>query len=348
MLIKNLREWFLETRRDLPWRQTLDPYAIWISEIMLQQTQVSVVIPYFERWMRAFPTVEKLSLSHLDDVIKIWEGLGYYSRARNIHEASKYIVKEHQGKLPNTEEELKKIKGIGPYTVGAILSFAFHQKKAAVDGNVIRVLTRLFNISEDISKQKTVKAIWDIAETVLPDHEPWIISEALIELGATVCTKNPKCQKCPLKSSCKAFLHGTEKELPIKLKKMTCTPLFRNVAVVTAKNKWLVKRGKSDKIMSDLYEFPYIETIKPEENLAKAQEKCLGISLKKIKDLKEVNHSFTRFRAKLNPSLFIAKETKPIQDHEWLTFEELERFAFSSGHRRILLQVRSETAVTAY
>ena len=335
-----LKKWFLSKKRDLPWRQTNDPYAIWISEIMLQQTQVSVVIPYFEKWMTAFPTVQKLASSDIDTIIKIWEGLGYYSRARNLHLGAKYLVEHHNGILPDSEIELQKIKGIGPYTLGAILSFAFHKKKAAVDGNVIRVLTRLFNLDLDVSKHKNVKQIHNLAESILPDFEPWIIAEALIELGATVCTKKPKCKECPLKTSCKSALHGTQGNLPVKSLKIKTEYLFRHAFLIFAKNKLLVKRGKPGEIMSDLYEFPFLEAKSKDELLQLNQNNLFGISLLKTSDFEEVNHSFTRYRVSLSSSLFKAKE-KPIQDYEWKSIEELDRLSFSSGHKKLFLKVKA-------
>ncbi len=326
--VKNLKKWFLNQKRDLPWRETKDPYAIWVSEIMLQQTQVAVVIPYFLNWMKIFPTIEKLALSSSDTVIKAWEGLGYYSRARNLHEGARYVLENHEGKLPSSAEELRKIKGIGPYTVGAILSFAFQKKKAAVDGNVIRVLTRLFAIEEDISKPKTVKAIWNIAEAILPDEHPWVVSEALIELGATICTKKSKCHLCPLKTSCKAFLHGKVDDLPFKSAKVKIEKIIRHVSIIIAENKLLVRRAKKDEIMSGLYEFPFVESNSHDPE-------CFDFPLKKVMEFRTVNHSYTRFRVRLNPILYTAEKIHHVLDHEWLSVEELEQFAFSSGHRRL-------------
>lgn len=337
----SLKQWFLSQKRDLPWRETDDPYAIWVSEIMLQQTQVAVVIPYFERWMIAFPTISALAKSEVAQVIKAWEGLGYYSRARNLHEGAKYVLERHNGKLPSTEKELEKIKGIGPYTVGAIMSFAFHKKKAAVDGNVMRVLSRLFNLKDDISKPKTINAIRELAENILPEDEPWIVAEGLIELGATVCMKNPKCMNCPLKASCLSFLKGEEHLLPIKSAKFKTIQLYRDVAVVIAEDKFLVRCGKENEIMSDLYEFPYRERKETEDNKEWNAE-FLNIPLIKIRDLKEINHAFTRFRVKLTPRLFKSKKIVPITDYEWFSVQELEQFAFSSGHRRLLQQVKEQ------
>jgi A/G-specific adenine glycosylase len=337
----NLKKWFLNQKRDLPWRETKDPYAIWVSEIMLQQTQVSVVIPYFEKWMQTFPTIETLAKSPLDTVIKIWEGLGYYSRARNLHAGANYVLENYQGKLPENKADLQKIKGIGPYTVGAILSFAFNKKKAAVDGNVIRVLSRVFNISDDIAKPKTVNYIRDIAENILPENEPWIIAEALIELGATVCTKKSKCLVCPLKSTCRAFLEGNTDTIPNKSTTYKTEILFRNVAIVIAENKLLVKRGSDGKVMAGLYEFPFQETCLVEENTTAKISLFLNLSLKKVMDLDVVKHSFTRFQANLNPAIFKSSKAKNVIDCEWLSVEELNKLAFSAGHKKLFDVVKA-------
>jgi A/G-specific adenine glycosylase len=258
--VQKLRSWFLSQKRDLPWRENPTPYAVWVSEVMLQQTQVSVVIPYFLRWMEKFPTIKSLAEAPIEEVIKEWEGLGYYTRVRNLHEGAHYVVKNHAGKLPSTAENLSKIKGLGAYTIGAILSFAFHQKAAAVDGNVLRVLSRYYSYHEDISKPKTVKKIREMAQLLLPDYEPWIISEALIELGATICARTPKCPECPLKNECKGYLEGNAHDLPVKSQKNPITSLFRGVTVIECEEQYLVVRGEKGKLMADLYQFPYFES----------------------------------------------------------------------------------------
>jgi A/G-specific adenine glycosylase len=335
-----LKAWFLDEKRDLPWRNNPSPYQVWISEVMLQQTQVAVVIPYFERWMEKFPTIQKLAEAPIDEVIKIWEGLGYYSRARNIHETAKYIMKEHEGVIPNTKEELSKMKGLGPYTIGAIQSFAFKMKAAAVDGNVIRVLSRYFLIEDDISKGKTVNSMRNFLQEQLPEDESWIISEALIELGATVCQKKPRCQICPLKKTCKGYIQGVAHELPVKSAKIKYEKLFRAVGVVNFENQYLVRRGEKGQIMSDLYEFPYMEIQESEEpkaiSLTKHFKKSFGISLKYVSDYPKMSHSFTRFRVVLSPYQYQVKEKFELEGYEWRTLEELKKLAFSSGHRKIL------------
>lgn len=337
-----LKAWFSSEKRDLPWRQERDPYAIWVSEIMLQQTQVAVVIPYFLNWMRLFPTIRHLSEAPLDTVIKAWEGLGYYSRARHLHEAARNLVAQFDGSLPDREEDLKKIKGLGPYTVGAILSFAFHQKKAAVDGNVMRVLTRYFALKDDIARPATATKLRMLAQDLLPEDESWIVNEALIELGATICQRKPRCQACPLKESCQGYRQGIADSLPINSKKTKIEFLHRSVAVVQFGNSYLVSRGKKGAVMSDLYEFPYFD-ISPEEFSPSQLKKNINLqySLQVVqkKVLPEVAHGFTRYRVRLYPVLFHCHEPKEVEGLDWLPFEALQKLAFSSGHRRIFQQL---------
>ncbi|MBA2368568.1 MAG: A/G-specific adenine glycosylase [Candidatus Protochlamydia sp.] len=334
----NLKHWFESIKRDLPWRKLPEPYAVWISEVMLQQTQVSVVVPYFQKWMETFPTVQALAAAPMEKVIKAWEGLGYYSRARNLHEGAKHIMLHHNGMLPSDEAQLAAIKGLGPYTIGAILSFAFHQKKAAVDGNVLRVLSRYFHLDDDISKGKTQKKLRLLAESILPDEEPWIVSEALIELGATVCQKKARCYACPLKGSCLSFQHQSADRLPVNSKKIKTEKLYRAVAVIQFNDHYLVKKGKKGEIMSDLTEFPYFDTAKEGISFQELKEKIqhhFHLSIRTTLQLPHVLHGFTRFQARLAPVIFNVSFNLPVQDFEWVALEELKQRAFSSGHRRI-------------
>lgn len=339
MDIEALKKWFKNDKRDLPWRKELSSYHIWVSEVMLQQTQVAVVIPYFLRWIERFPTIESLAEAPLAAVIKEWEGLGYYSRARNLHEGAKYILQHHAGTIPADADLLKKIKGIGDYTAGALLNFAFHKKAPAIDGNVTRVIARHSGIEDDISKSTTQKEIRRRVETLLPDREPWIVSEALIELGATICQKKPKCIECPLKINCHARLHAKTEQLPYKSTKITIKALHRAVAVMTCQDHLLLQKGEKGAIMHDLHEFPYFETtaegIEPEK-LSKLIKQKMGLDL----HLKEVfpieNHSFTRYRVSLYPHHFEVSERKEIPGYRWISLSEVKELAFSSGHRRIL------------
>lgn len=337
-----LKAWFIAEKRDLPWRQTTDPYAIWISEVMLQQTQVAVVIPYFLSWMQRFPSIHHLAQASLDEVIKAWEGLGYYSRVRHLHEAAHYLVEHFGGQLPKEEENLQKIKGLGPYTIGAILSFAFHQKKAAVDGNVIRVLARYFDLKDDIAKPATINKLRQLAQALLPDEEPWIINEALIELGATICQRKARCFACPLQGSCMGFQKGIVDQLPVKSKKIAVESLYRSVAVIRCGSTYLVKRGKKGAIMSDLYEFPYFEitkeTFSPQQ-LQEQIEQLYAFNVIQQQILSEVSQGFTRYHVRLYPVLFECQQSRIVEEMDWLPYDCLKQLAFSSGHRRIFQQL---------
>lgn len=336
-----LKRWFLEQKRDLPWRENPTPYAVWISEVMLQQTQVAVVIPYFLRWMELFPTIKALAEATPDAVIKAWEGLGYYSRARNLHLGAQYLLAHHEGALPSTYDALKEIKGLGPYTIGAILSFAFHQKAAAVDGNVVRVMTRFLRIEEDISKPKTVDLLRSRVEELLPDDESWIVNEALIELGATVCQKKPKCSSCPLRRSCRSHIEGVAELLPVKSAKIAYQKLERTVAVIVCDDQFLVKRGSDGAIMHDLHEFPYLEEKVLENELTRHLNKAWSLEFRHVESMEEVSHSFTKYRVRLYPFLCHVKEMRSCKGYDWKSREDLQQLAFSSGHRRVWRQVAS-------
>lgn len=342
MNTKDLIRWFQREKREMPWREDPTPYQVWVSEVMLQQTQVAVVIPYYERWMAAFPTVEALAMASIEEVIKLWEGLGYYSRARNLHAGAQLIVQDFGGQFPDTAEDLVKIKGLGPYTIGAVLSFAFHQRAAAVDGNVMRVLARYCLIEDDISKAKTQKQIRELAEELLPLEESWVFSEALIELGATVCKKKAECGECPLKRGCLAFRHGKTEDLPRKEKRVAITPLYREVPILRHGEDFLIRKVEQGKIMSDLHEFPFFETTEggmTVDQLLDAVEKKFDITAEYAEPLAEVKHSFTRYRARLRPSLLLSSVRVERGSYQWVSKKELTQLPFSAGHRRILAQL---------
>jgi len=330
--VKELKAWFLQAKRSLPWRLSPTPYSVWISEVMLQQTQVKVVIPYFLTWMERFPTVEALAQAPLQEILKVWEGLGYYSRARRLHEAAQYIVQQFQGILPSDPQQLATIPGIGPYTQGAILSFAFHQKAAAMDGNVLRVLARYFGIEDPIDKSTTQRQILSLLESLLPDEEPWVIAEALIEFGALVCTKQAQCELCPLQSGCLAYQQGRASELPHKAKLPGAMKLVRRVAVIMCQGRYLAIRRPPGEVMADLYEFPYLD--QHEGELEATLSERFEFSLTYQSPLKIQSHSFTIYRVRLEPHLFLAASYGRYET--WYTLDELEQLPFSSGHRRIL------------
>ncbi|WP_081988524.1 A/G-specific adenine glycosylase, partial [Halobacillus sp. BBL2006] len=213
-------DWFQKEQRILPWRENQDPYRVWVSEIMLQQTRVDTVIPYFNNFLTKFPTLEALADADEQEVLKAWEGLGYYSRARNLQNAVREVVEEYGGVVPNDPDEVGKLKGVGPYTKGAILSIAYDTPEPAVDGNVMRVLSRILHVEEDIAKQSTRKLFEELVRELISIEDPSSFNQGLMELGALICTpKTPSCMLCPIQEQCRAFEEGIETELPIKSSK---------------------------------------------------------------------------------------------------------------------------------
>jgi len=319
-----LANWFEKNARSLPWRCERSPYRVWVSEIMLQQTRASVVVPYFERWMAHLPTVESLAAASVDEVVSLWEGLGYYSRARNLRIGASQVAEQFGGQLPSSEGELLQIRGIGPYTAGAIRSFAFQQRAAAVDGNVMRVLARYWLI-EEVPVAAKFKAR---LESALPLERPWVAMEALIELGALICTpKAPRCELCPLAGECKAKRSARQLELPLKKKRPKTTHLVRHVAVIECAGSLLVRRAPKGEVMADLHHFPYAE----EPETLEALFARLGINPTRISSLSPVKHGFTRYSAHLIPSLFRLDAQEEVEGFFWSS----EPLSFCSGHREI-------------
>lgn len=285
--------------------------------------------------MQKFPTIKKLSEANLSDVIKTWEGLGYYSRARNLHAGSIQIMQEFGGVFPDDYDKLLKIKGIGPYTAGAILSFAYHKKQPAVDGNVIRVIARHDALKEDVSKQSAQKIIWNRVLSLLPDKDPHLVMEALIELGATNCFTSASCFSCPLNQSCKAFIKDEVQNYPHKSKRPKPTLLHRVVWVLEHEKHLLVKKeADNQKIMAGLIEFPYDET-SPENPTSELFSSTLKNNARLISKHPVQKHTFTRYKAFLYPHHYQLKERVEIKDHFWMSVGDLKHQAFSSGHKKI-------------
>ncbi|MFI0427443.1 MAG: A/G-specific adenine glycosylase [Flavobacterium sp.] len=258
----SLIKWYLQNKRDLPWRNTTNPYIIWLSEIMLQQTRVAQGLPYFNAFTEAFPTVFDLANAEEEQVLKLWQGLGYYSRARNLHATAKFIATELNGDFPENYENLLKLKGVGEYTAAAIASFSYNEPVAVVDGNVFRVLSRYFNIDSDISEGKTKKEFQNIAQEVLPTDKPALFNQAIMEFGAMQCVpKNPNCNSCILNSSCAALQHKKVLELPVKTKKTKVTNRYLNYLILKdIDSNYIVQKREGKGIWENLYEFPMIET----------------------------------------------------------------------------------------
>ncbi len=257
---KKIILWYEENKRELPWRHTSDPYKIWLSEIILQQTRVAQGLPYYQHFVKRFPTVFDLAKAPIQQVLRLWQGLGYYSRARNLHTCAKEIVSNFEGKFPTSYLELIKLKGIGPYTAAAIASIAFKEKVAVVDGNVLRVLSRIYGIDQDIAGNEGKRVFTAKANKLISKDQPDLYNQAMMEFGALHCLpQNPKCECCIFAKTCIANKHGLQKMLPIKSKKLKVRNRYFYYFIISNKNKLLMKKREGKDIWQGLYDFYLIE-----------------------------------------------------------------------------------------
>lgn len=271
-LQKNFLDWYFMNARQLPWRENRDPYRIWISEIMLQQTRVDTVIDYFYRFMQTFPTIKDLANADDEKLLKVWEGLGYYSRARNLKVAANQIMDEYGGKFPQTPAEISKLKGIGPYTTGAISSIAFHLPEPAIDGNVMRVVSRLFLIGEDIAKASSRKVFDQAVRKIIPERHPGEFNQAFMDLGSSICTPtSPKCEVCPLSNFCHSKQEGIQEQFPVKTKKAKPKDqYFVAFALENNHEAYLLEKRADGRLLKDMLHFPIVEIEQDEyKNLLK-------------------------------------------------------------------------------
>ncbi|MEW6305333.1 MAG: A/G-specific adenine glycosylase [Verrucomicrobiota bacterium] len=345
-IVNALTDWFARHARDLPWRRTLDPYAIWVSEIMLQQTQVKTVIPYWERWMRELPDAGALAKAPPERVLKLWEGLGYYTRARNLQKAAQAVVERHGGRFPDTFDEVLELPGIGRYTAGAICSIAFNQPTPILDGNVIRVLARLFAIEDNPRERAVNDRLWNLAEALVqtaqktgwPEtHACSVLNQALMELGALVCTpKNPACDACPVSRLCAARRRGIQESLPNLDQRAETTARHFATFLIQRDGRWLAQQRPAGVVNAHLWEFPNVESAHIPNDpcaLAKAQ---WNITLAAADPMGTIKHSITRYR--ITQHVFRAQwpaRSRLDPAGRWLTPGELDSLAFTSAHRKI-------------
>jgi A/G-specific adenine glycosylase len=303
-----LLNWYKEHARELPWRSHKTPYRTWVSEIMLQQTQVDTVIPYFEKWMARFPDIFSLAQADEQEVLSIWEGLGYYSRARNLHQAAKRVATKFEGQLPESKIALESLPGIGPYTAAAIVSIAFNVDAAAVDGNIRRVLSRFFNVEEPARSPVGEKLIWDLAEANLPTGRAGDYNQAIMDLGATICSpKKPDCERCPLSAGCEANHLGIQEERPVKLPRKRIPHVTVTAAVIWLDGKVLLAQRPSQGLLGGLWEFPG-GTLEEEDQdlhacLLREIREELGVEIRIGEAYGEYQHAYTHFRMTLHAFL---------------------------------------------
>ena len=357
---QKLLAWYDENKRDLPWRRSKNPYHIWVSEIMLQQTRVDTVIPYYERFLEWFPTVESLANAPEERLLKAWEGLGYYSRVRNMQVAAQQIMNEFNGEFPSTYEGISSLKGIGPYTAGAISSIAFNLPQPAVDGNVMRVLARLFEVNHDIGNPSNRKIFQAMMEILIDPDRPGDFNQALMDLGSDIeAPVNPRPQDSPVKDFSAAFLHGTMDRYPIKAPKKKPIPIYLNALVVSnEKGQFLLEKNESEKLLAGFWHFPLIEVnefseqthdldlfsqvaepileMGPSPQASFEQDYDLDVNWLDV-SFEEVKHVFSHRKWHIQLIAGQVSENKDYTDREvlWLTPEEFSLYPLAKPQQKI-------------
>ncbi|UJL47316.1 A/G-specific adenine glycosylase [Virgibacillus sp. NKC19-16] len=337
---QDLLDWYFVFKRDLPWRMDQDPYKIWVSEIMLQQTKVDTVIPYFYRFMEKFPTVYKLADADPQDVLKAWEGLGYYSRARNLQNAVREVVDTYGGEIPTNPDELGSLKGVGPYTKGAILSIAYNQPEPAVDGNVMRVISRILKIEDDIAQQKTKKLVESYVRELISEDDPASFNQAIMELGALVCTpKSPACLLCPVQEYCLAFAEGIEEDLPVKSKaKKQKTIPYVSLLIKNENSEYVIEKRAEKGLLAGLWQFPMVPINEigwgHVENWVLSE---YGLEIKLNEKKGELKHVFSHIIWELE--IYEAETLQQYTTDERLCFvnkEGLQAYPFPVSHQKMM------------
>lgn len=348
LLHRRLIDWYAQNHRDLPWRNTADPYHIWVSEVMLQQTQVNTVLPYYHKFIKQFPDLAHLARADLDAVLKVWEGLGYYARARNLHRAAKEIANHQGGKIPVNWKDFHNLPGVGDYIAAAVLSIACGQPYPVVDGNVKRVLARLFQIDAAVNTAASNKVFQATARRLLDSRAPGTFNQALMELGALVCKpQKPACQNCPLPRHCRAFQTRTVAEYPKKIK-ARATPEYRiAVGVVFKNNHVLITRRKPEGLLGGLWEFPGGKIQKSES----AEAACIreikeevNLTVQPVTYLTRVTHAYTHFKIKMDVFCcrYCAGRVKlngPAA-FRWITLRQIDQYPFPKANHKFIPLLR--------
>jgi A/G-specific adenine glycosylase len=353
---KALIGWYQANKRDLPWRHTNDPYRIWVSEVMLQQTQVATVVPYYHRFLKHFEDLKSLARADSQKVLKAWEGLGYYARARNLHRAASLVLKEHRGVVPNRWAEFRKLPGVGDYIAAAVLSLAFEQPYPVVDGNVKRVLARLLVMKEPVNKASSTKKFQEKADQLLEPKQPGTFNQAMMELGATVCKpQQPLCGSCPVQKMCRAYQSAGVLNYPIKLKKQP-TPQYRIAVGVVFKNgRVLITRRKPSGLLGGLWEFPGGKIQKdesPEAACSREIKEEVNLTVRVDSHLSRIKHAYTHFKIVMD--VFCCSHVSgrvalngPV-DHRWIKLQKLDDFPFPKANHKFFPELkRYQSEVTS-
>jgi len=344
---RSLLSWYRRCGRDLPWRRSRDPYAVWVSEIMLQQTQLKTMVPYFERWMRRFPDVKALAAASEQEVILAWEGLGYYSRARALKESAARIVLEHAGRLPADVAELQRLPGIGPYSAGAIASIAYGLPVPAVDGNVSRVLCRLRAWTGSPARPPTKSHVWELARRLVADGRASELNQSIMDLGATVCTpRAPLCSRCPVRRCCQAAGLGLTAEIPRPVERPSSTRTHEVAGLVRRHGRWLLaQRAPDERRWTGLWVFPYAEARAREAPSATLQRalRAVGLTGSSGSPVMQLEYQVTRFRVALEvracPNCTGRATPIDVAAVAWRRPDELEGLAMPAAHRKIAMRL---------
>ncbi|MBE6792575.1 MAG: A/G-specific adenine glycosylase [Ruminococcaceae bacterium] len=319
--LERLPDWFLSVRRSLPWRESITPYRVWVSEIMLQQTRIEAVIPYFERFMQAFPTIAALADADTDRLLKMWEGLGYYSRARNLQKAARIIVAKYGGEMPADYQALRALPGIGPYTAGAIASIAFGLPHAAIDGNVLRVMARFYDHHGDVLSPAVKAELTALVEAALPHDRPALFNQGLMELGETCCLPNtaPHCEQCPLKADCQGFAKGTAAQLPVRLAKKSRRVEQRTVLVPVTfadRPQVLLHKRPENGLLAGLWELP--NRLTEEAPTPEEWVRSLGGVAERTTALDNAKHLFTHIEWQMQGIAVVTDRFSPPDGYMWV------------------------------
>ena len=333
---KHLFKWFDGLDRPLPWLERRNPYKVWVSEIMLQQTQIATVVGYYNRFIKRFPNVKKLAAVELDDVLSLWEGLGYYRRARQLHKAARMIVELHDGRFPTDFDQVLSLPGIGRYTAGAILSIALEQRHPILEGNTVRLFSRLIGMQQDAFQGGSQAMLWKVSEALLPRKRVGDFNQALMDFGREVCTaKTPKCESCCIRNYCKARIQGRQHEIPHRARKIKYEELNESIVLVKRRNKYLVRQCGEGERWNGLWDFPRVAGHQPQKIAGAIQDKTgLSVELESLEH--SIRHAVTRFRIKLD--CFRAKSVvgrlTSKSDFIWKTVEEIEALPMNVTGRK--------------
>lgn len=344
-----LLQWYARAQRPLPWRRTRDPYRIWISETLLQQTTVTTVIPYYRNFLARFPNVRKLATASLDAVLKAWEGAGYYARARNLRRAAQMIVTDFGGRLPRTVDELLTLPGVGRYTAGAIASIAFNRTEPVLDGNVERVLARYFAIRTEVKQKATREKLWHLARAVIPSGQARAFNQAMMDLGATLCRpRRPLCAQCPVRRTCQARRLGVQDELPVRAKKKPTPHYDIAVGVVWKRGKILIDQRKAEGLLGGLWEFPGGKKERGEslEDAAVREVKEeLGVQVRVRAggEFARIQHAYSHFSVTLHVYACDWVSGRPsaidCAQWKWVRPDELAGYPFPTANRKIIARL---------